>query len=96
MFILYFSRFGRFFHPFSHELWGEVTGFAITFAVSKIKPNTPHTMKAKFFLPVALLSLGLMTEAQTKRTFVHPGGLHTEADFQRMREHKNETPWAQS
>lgn len=53
-------------------------------------------MKAKFFLPVALLSFGLMTEAQTKRTFVHPGGLHTEADFQRMREHKNETPWSQS
>lgn len=53
-------------------------------------------MKTKVIFFIAMMQAMLIAEAQEKRTFLHPGGLHTEADFQRMREHRYETPWRQS
>lgn len=45
-------------------------------------------MKTKVIFFIAMMQAMLIAEAQEKRTFLHPGGLHTEADFQRMREHR--------
>lgn len=51
-------------------------------------------MKKRHF--IAFAALMALSTASAQRTFVHPGGLHTEADFERMRQHKTETPWKES
>ena len=45
---------------------------------------------------ITIAALMALSTASAQRTFVNPGGLHTEADFERMRQHKTECPWKES
>lgn len=50
------------------------------------------------FILSTLLLWAIPQEGLAQKTFIHPGGLHTESDFQRMAEKvkAQETPWIQS